>query len=82
VVRFGTVVPKGFLPVYSTDTEEEAKSLLTLACERNLNGEFIARELAAEQTIDNLFAFGHRLAEAHKLMKRRKVRRGRTDDTP
>jgi hypothetical protein len=54
------------------DTEEEARSLLIAACGRNLKGQFIARELVYEQSIDNLFAFGERLAETHKRMKEKK----------
>ena len=69
-MRFGPKCPKGFLPVYSVDTEEEAKQLLVLACERNIDGEFIARELAHEQSIDKLLAFGDRLASVHERMKK------------
>lgn len=47
--------------MFSTDTEEEAKALLTLSCEKNMKGEYIARELAHEQTIENLQAFSDRL---------------------
>ena len=63
-------MPEGFLPVYSVDTEEEAKQLLIAACPRNNNGDFIAPELATEQTLNNLYAFGHRLANIHERMKR------------
>tara|TARA_R110000744_G_scaffold29871_3_gene70981 strand:+ start:377 stop:610 length:234 start_codon:yes stop_codon:yes gene_type:complete len=62
VVNFGTVVPKGHLPVFSVDTEVQAKALLILACERDLDGNFIARELVEEQNLDNLYSFGERLA--------------------
>lgn len=72
IVGYGTVVPSGHLPVYSVDTEEEARQLLTLACATTPQGEFFAKELAAEQTIDNLFAFGERLAKAHDFMLKRK----------
>ena len=51
------------MPCYSVDTEEEAKQLLVLACSTNAAGEFIARELVQEQTLDNLEAFGNRLNE-------------------
>ncbi len=69
IVGYGTVVPNGYLPVYSVDTEEEAKQLLTVACGTTVKGEFFARELATEQTIENLFAFGDRLARAHHFMQ-------------
>lgn len=68
-MRFGRTVEEGSLPVYSVDTEEEAKSLLVLACETNTDGEFIARELAHDQTLENLAAFSDRLAAVHKRMK-------------
>lgn len=69
MVRFGRTVEPGFLPVYSVDTEEEAHQLLVLACETNLDGEFIARELATEQNLDNLYAFGDRLAAIHARIR-------------
>lgn len=64
MVRYGRTVPfdEGFLPVFSVNTEEDAKKLLTVACGTNEQGEFIARELAHEQTLENLYAFGDRLA--------------------
>jgi hypothetical protein len=43
------------------DTEEEARELLIAACDKNLQGEFVARELVYDQTIGNLIAFGERL---------------------
>lgn len=69
-MRYGRTVPRGFLPVYSVDTEEEAKNLLVFACPKNVDGEFVAPELVEEQTIPNLFAFGDRLAKAHDIMKK------------
>ena len=62
-------MPSGFLPVYSVDTEEEAKKLLVATCERNLDNRFVARELVEDQSLDNLFAFGKRLAETHKRIQ-------------
>ena len=60
--------------MYSVDTEREAKDLLTFACgtvpDGPLKGEFYARELAAEQTIQNLMAFGRRLAAAHAALRK------------
>jgi hypothetical protein len=69
IVRYGVSVPKGFLPVYSVDSEDEARQLLVLACERNRDGEFVARELVHDQTLENLDAFGDRLAAYHALMR-------------
>lgn len=64
---YGRRTPPGHLPVYSVDTEEEAEQLLTAACETNYEGEYVARELAEEQTIDNLAAFSERL---HRVAQR------------
>ena len=58
------------LPVFSVGSEEEAKMLLTMTCPRNYDNEFVAPELAEEQSIKNLNAFGDRLRAAHaKLSK-------------
>jgi len=72
VVRYGRTCPRGFLPVYSVDTEEEARRLLVLTCGTNHKGEFIAKELMASQNLKNLQAFGDRLHEAHKWLKKKK----------
>ena len=57
-------------PVYSVDTEEEARDLLVLACALNGRGEFIAEELVMEQTLENVDAFGDRLHKAYAVLKR------------
>ena len=54
--------------MFSTDTEKQARRLLVAACETNVNGEFIAKELATDQTVENLIAFGDRLAEVAERM--------------
>ena len=66
-------MPDGSLPVFSTDTEEEARNLLTMACGTTVEGEFFAKELVQEQTLDNLFAFSDRLAEVWDIIKERGV---------
>lgn len=70
-MRFGRgALPDGFLPVFSVDTEEEAEKLLVMTCPRDrVTGEFVARELQHEQTLENLYAFGDRLRVAYKRMK-------------
>lgn len=61
-VKWGTGrCPDGFLPVYSVDTEHEARVLVAAACELGYDGEYYARELEESQTLDNLRAFGDRL---------------------
>lgn len=56
---------QGYLPIFSVDTEEEARQLLIATCKRNLEGEFVAPELTQEQTLENLYAFGDRLREIY-----------------
>jgi hypothetical protein len=59
-------VPRGFLPVFSVGSMEEARALLVLACPRNVDHEFVAPELAEAQNLDNLAAFGARLRQLHE----------------
>lgn len=54
--------------MFSVDTEDEAKRLLSLACDTNLKGEFIARELVEEQTFERLKSFSDRLSRVWKVM--------------
>ena len=53
-MRYGRSVQDGFLPVFSVNSEKEAKSLLVATCPRNNDGEFVSRELVEEQTLENL----------------------------
>lgn len=43
--------------------------LLVMSCPTNLDGEFVAPELAEEQTLENLYAFSDRLHRYHKLLE-------------
>lgn len=52
--------------MFSVGSEAEAKKLLILACSINYDGEFIASELAHEQTVSNLMSFGRRLKKLHR----------------
>lgn len=74
-MRFGRTVPDGFLPVFSVDTEEEARQLIIAACPRDDQGTHYARELAHEQTLENLQAFSDKLARTWTLMQERKAAR-------
>ena len=60
-MRYGRIVETGFLPVFSVDTENEARNLLHLSCGTDFNGEFIAKELTQDQSLENLNALGDRL---------------------
>lgn len=62
-MSYGRVLPKGYLPVFSVDTEREAKLLITMACPTDVEGKHYARELAQEQTMENLVAFSDKLAD-------------------
>lgn len=58
--------------MHSVDTEEEAEQLLMFACQTSkITGEYFARELVEEQTLDNLQAFATRLQGAEKLLNRK-----------
>lgn len=67
-------VPRGSLPIFSVDNEEEAQSLIVLTCPTNGRGEYIAPELVIEQTLENLYAFGDRLRKGYALLKARRDR--------
>jgi hypothetical protein len=63
VVGYGVTVPEGSLPVFSVDTEDEARKLMVTACSYEpRTEEYVARELLQEQTLDNLALFSQRLA--------------------
>lgn len=51
--------------MFSVADEQEARELLVLCCETNNLGEYIARELAREQTLERLNEFGSRLRKMH-----------------
>lgn len=53
-MRYGRSVEEGALPVFSVGSEEEAEKLLVLTCPRNYDMDFVAQELAGEQTAENL----------------------------
>lgn len=70
-MRFGRTVERGFLPVFSVDTEEEAERLLVAACQTNMWGDFVAEELVRDQSLENLYAFGRRLERIWTKIKER-----------
>jgi len=55
--------------VFSVDTEEEAKQLIAATCPRDLEGNYYARELAQEQTLENLQLFSDKLARVWEQMQ-------------
>lgn len=54
--------------MFSVGSEQEAERLLVLACPTNIDGDYLAPELVDDQTLENLDAFGERLAKAHNLL--------------
>lgn len=68
-------IPDGRLPVFSTNTEAEAKMLIVMCCPVDRFGHYYARELMEDQTLDNLQVFSDRLQRGWDLMKKRRGRR-------
>jgi hypothetical protein len=66
------------LPAASVETEADAVELISRCCEFVITGPdlrpgWLAPELEAKQTIENLYTFGARLeAEYQKMLKERK----------
>lgn len=60
-------LPKGFLPVFSVTTEEEAKALIVATCSMGMDGEYYASELASEQTMENLEVFSAKIDRVHDV---------------
>lgn len=54
--------------MFSVDTEAEAKSLITLCCPMDHEGHYYARELAEDQTLENLQLFSDRLQRGYTIM--------------
>lgn len=61
-------VPKGSLPVFSVNTEEEAETLLAWTCPLGYDGQYRAPELVEDQTLENLDRVSDRLAIAYDRM--------------
>jgi hypothetical protein len=68
VVSCGRTIPRGRLPVFSVADQEEAEALIVLTCPRDDSGNYYARELVEEQTIENLEAFSTKLDQAHDVL--------------
>lgn len=72
-MRFGPKCEDGFLPVFSTNTEEEARRLIVLTCKGGPDGNYYAPDLLGEQTLDNLAAFSDRLQRGWDFMHKIKT---------
>lgn len=80
-VKYGTKLPKGFLPAYSVDTEEEARLLIAATCKLNLTGQYISPDMIDSFTGETWYGkrgrhgfvrFAYRLIAAHARIKRSK----------
>ena len=60
-------MPKGFLPVFSVNTEDEAKRLIVATCSRGTDGQYYSAELAMEQTIAMLEQFSRKLERVYSM---------------
>lgn len=68
-MRYGRgAMPRGFLPAFSVNTEDEAERLLVLCCQLGPDGHYYATELLGEQTLTNLQAFSDKLSERYALI--------------
>lgn len=54
--------------MFSVNTEEDAEQLISLCCPRDAAGNYYARELAVEQTLENLELFSDKLARGYALL--------------
>jgi hypothetical protein len=69
-VRYGRgAMPKGFLPVYSVESEEMAERLLVATCSRGMDGNYYSDELAREHSLDALSVFTDKLDRVYRLIK-------------
>ena len=69
------MTPYGRLPVFGVETEEEAEKLIIMCCPRGADGNYYARELAAEQTLENLVAFSDHLQACQEFREKNKAKR-------
>lgn len=69
------MTPDGRLPVFGVATEAEAEQLIIMACPRDTAGAYYARELAEEQTLENLVAFSDRLQQCWDVRQDAKAKK-------
>lgn len=65
--------PEGFLPIFSVETEQEARQLLGETCKMGLDKHYYAPELESfyhsydqEGRLDAFYAFGERLSKVYQ----------------
>jgi len=70
-VRFGRgACPDGFLPVFSVDTDEEARKLIVATCSRDADGNYYSHDLAAEQSLERLNYLGEKMERVYRMLKK------------
>ena len=74
-MRYGRAPDPGFLPVFSVWTEQEAEALIVATCPTDMDGNYYARELVEEQTLENLENYSTHLDQIHDLF----IERGRCE---
>lgn len=75
-MRYGRgACPKGFLPVFSCDSEEEAQALIVATCSLGEDGNYYSAALAAHQSLEVLAAFSDKLAKFYPLIVKCMARR-------
>lgn len=69
-MRYGRgAPPKGFLPVFSVNTEEEAQELLIAACSHRADGHFYSDELSRSQDLEMLQRFSDKLDRIYNIQR-------------
>ena len=65
-MRYGRgACPEGFLPIFSVNSEDEAKRLLVVTCSLGPDRHYYSNEMAADQSIEQFARFGQKLARAY-----------------
>jgi hypothetical protein len=62
--------------VFSTDTEEQARSVIVGTCSLGIDGQYYSHDLAAEQTLENLTRLGDKMERVYDLIQARRAKGG------
>ena len=61
--------------MFGVETEKDAEALIIMTCPRGMDGKYYAKELAQEQTLENLVAFSDLLQKAWDFMQENRAKR-------
>lgn len=67
--------------MFSTDTEEQARSVIVATCSRGLDGQYYSHDLAADQTLENLDRLGDKMERAYNMIAARRPASERGEET-